>query len=181
MIEIETANEIRSSIECPASKSYTNRALLIAALADGETRLEHPLFSADTHYMKDALRKFGVSVVQEENAMAIQGSGGVLQVPGEEIFVGNAGTTMRFLTTFSALAPGTTRLTGDQRMKERPLEDLLSCLRAMGVEAVSMKNNQCPPVEIHGGKVPGGKLRLAGNKSSQYLTSVMLCAPYFQI
>ncbi len=180
MIEIEAVNNIRAVIECPPSKSYTNRALVIAALADGEVALERPLFSADTHYMQEALREFGVRVVQEEKAMVVEGSGGVLQVPGKEIYVGNAGTTMRFLTTFSALAPGTTRITGDKRMQERPLEDLLICLRDMGVNAISINDNQCPPVEIHGGKVPGGRLQIAGDKSSQYLTSVMLCAPYFQ-
>ncbi len=180
MIAIETAKDVHATIECPPSKSYTNRALVIAALADGEARLENPLFSADTHYMKEALREFGVDVVQEEDALVVQGSGGVLQAPGKEIFVGNAGTTMRFLTTFSALAPGTVRLTGDRRMRERPLEDLLHCLRAMGVKAVSVNNNQCPPIEIQGGDVPGGRLQIAGDKSSQYLTSLMLCAPYFK-
>jgi len=180
MIEIETAENISATIECPASKSYTNRALIIAALADGEVRLGNPLFSTDTHHMQNALRKYGVNVVQEEKALAVNGTGGILKVPGEEIFIGNAGTTMRFLTTFSALAPGISHITGDSRMQERPLEDLLVCLRSMGVNAHSVKNNSCPPVEVHGGDVPGGTVQLAGNKSSQYLTSVMMCAPYFK-
>ncbi len=180
MIEIRPAERIVADVECPPSKSYTNRALLIAALADGECRLENPLFSDDTKYMKEALIKFGVRVQQEEKAFIVSGTGGRLKVPEEEIFVGNAGTTMRFLTTFAALAPGTVRLTGDERMQERPISDLLECLAAMDVKAVSVKNNQCPPIEIHGGNVPGGALSLAGDKSSQYLTSVLLSAPYFK-
>lgn len=180
MIEIKPSGAPCCTVQAPPSKSYTNRALVIAALADGEARLDNPLFSADTEYMKEALLKFGVDVVQEEKALAVKGTGGNLHAPAEEIFVGNAGTTMRFLTTFAALAPGTTVITGDERMQERPIEDLLVGLREMGVGAVSMKNNQCPPVEIRGGNIPGGKLKLAGDKSSQYLTSVMLCAPYFK-
>ncbi len=73
MIEIETANNISSIVECPPSKSYTNRALIIAALADGEVTLERPLFSSDTHYMQKALRKFGVSVIQSENSLTVHG------------------------------------------------------------------------------------------------------------
>lgn len=180
MIEIAPAGKPHCTVQAPPSKSYTNRALVIAALADGEVRLETPLFSADTKYMKEALLKFGVEVVQEENALLVKGTGGKLCAPEEEIFVGNAGTTMRFLTTFAALAPGTVRLTGDERMQERPIEDLLAGLREMGVDAVSIKNNRCPPVEIRGGGIPGGGLKLAGDKSSQYLTSIMLCAPYFK-
>ncbi len=180
MIEIKPSGVPCCTVQAPPSKSYTNRALVIAALADGETRLDNPLFSADTRYMKEALLKFGVDVVQEEKALAVKGTGGNLHAPAEEIFVGNAGTTMRFLTTFAALAPGTTVITGDERMQERPIEDLLVGLREMGVGAVSMKHNQCPPVEIRGGNISGGTLKLAGDKSSQYLTSVMLCAPYFK-
>ena len=86
---------------------------------------------------------------------------------------------MRFLTTFSTLAQGVTRLNGDKRMLERPIGDLLDCLKQMQVQAQSVKGNQCPPLKIHGGHVPGGEVRLAGDKSSQYLTSILLSAPYF--
>jgi len=180
MIEIHPASSISATVEIPASKSYTNRALLIAALTEGECRIENPLFSDDTHYMSQALNQFGILVKREENAFTVQGTGGRMQAPKEEIFVGNAGTTMRFLTTFSALADGVTRLTGDARMQERPIGDLIACLQQMQVEAVSVKNNQCPPLEIHGGHVPGGDIHLAGDKSSQYLTSILLSAPYFE-
>lgn len=180
MIEIQPAKRIIATVECPPSKSYTNRALLIAALAEGESRLRNPLLSDDTKHMKEALIQFGIPVTQVEGAFILTGTGGRLKVPDAEIFVGNAGTTMRFLTTFAALAPGTIRLTGDERMQQRPISDLLECLNAMGIEAASTKNNHCPPLEIHGGNVAGGDVTLAGNKSSQYLTSILLSAPYFK-
>ena len=179
-IEIRPVGRISVTVEIPASKSYTNRALLIAALADGKSRLEHPLFSDDTHYMSQALIEFGIPVQKEENAFIISGTGGKIRSPKKEIFVGNAGTTMRFLTTFSTLAQGTVHLTGDKRMQQRPIGDLLSCLEQMKIRAVSVKGNLCPPLEIHGGNVPVGEIQLAGDKSSQYLTSILLSAPYFK-
>jgi 3-phosphoshikimate 1-carboxyvinyltransferase len=179
LIKIQPAERISATIEIPASKSYTNRALLIAALANGESRLQNPLFSDDTHYMSEALIQFGIPVQKEEKAFVVSGTGGKIMSPEKEIFVGNAGTTMRFLTTFSTLAQGTVRLTGDKRMQQRPIGDLLTCLEQMKIRAVSVKGNHCPPLEIHGGNVPGGEVQLAGNKSSQYLTSILLSAPYF--
>ncbi len=180
MIEIQSLNKLKAEVDCPGSKSYTNRALLISALADGCSRLENPLFSDDTHYMSVALNLFGAKVVQENDGFSVTGTGGKLQAPGEEIFVGNAGTAMRFLTTLSALAPGTSILTGNDRMRERPILDLLDALNSLGVPARSISNNGCPPLEIKGGSVSGGKVEIAGNKSSQYLTSLLLSAPCFQ-
>jgi 3-phosphoshikimate 1-carboxyvinyltransferase len=179
-IEIRPVEHISATVEIPSSKSYTNRALLIAALAEGKSRLENPLFSDDTHFMSEALIQFGIPVQKEDTAFIISGTGGKIVAPQNEIFVGNAGTTMRFLTTFSTLAQGMVRLTGDERMQQRPIGDLLTCLKQMKILALSVKDNQCPPLEIYGGTVPGGQIRLAGNKSSQYLTSILLSAPYFQ-
>ena len=180
MKEIKPAGKIVATVACPASKSYTNRALLIAALADGVSILSNPLISDDTKYMHLALEQFGISIKQEEHAFIVSGTGGKIKCPLNEISIGLAGTTMRFLTTFSALSPGTTQLTGKQRMLERPISDLLSALNQVGVNARSLKNNGCPPIEINGGGIPGGQIKLAGSKSSQYLTSILLCAPYFK-
>lgn len=180
LIEIQPATAIRAVVEAPPSKSYTNRALIVSALAEGESRLENPLISDDTRYMRQALEQFGVAVADEARAFVVRGRGGRMTAPQTEIYVGNAGTSMRFLTTFAALADGQTRLTGDARMCERPIEDLLAGLRAMGVRAESANHNQCPPLIVTGGAVPGGALRLAADKSSQYLTSLLLCAPCFQ-
>ncbi len=180
MIEVKPLQNLQATVTVPGSKSYTNRALLIAGLTDGECRLEKPLVSDDTKYMIRALKAFGVSVQEGKDVFIVSGSGGKLSTPKEDIFIGNAGTAMRFLTTFSALAPGKTRLDGDERMRQRPLADLLDCLTQMGVKAVSANGNGCPPIDIAGGEVPGGDIQLAGDKSSQYLTSILLSAPYFK-
>ena len=181
MIEIKPIQNLRATITLPGSKSYTNRALLIAGLTNGECRLEKPLVSDDTKYMIRALKAFGIPVQEEEGAFIVSGKGGNLSTPGEDIFIGNAGTAMRFLTTFSALSSGKIRLDGDERMRERPVADLLDCLAQMGVQAVSANNNGCPPIDIAGGEGgQGGEVHLAGEKSSQYLTSILLSAPYFK-
>ena len=142
--------------------------------------MEKPLVSDDTKYMIRALNAFGISVQEEKEAFIVSGKSGMLSVPNEDIFIGNAGTAMRFLTTLSTLAPGKIRLDGDERMRERPLADLLDCLTQMGIKAISANNNGCPPIDIIGGEVPGGDVKLAGDKSSQYLTSILLSAPYFK-
>ncbi|SVE14433.1 uncharacterized protein METZ01_LOCUS467287, partial [marine metagenome] len=180
MIEIKPSGKIIATVECPSSKSYTNRALLIASLANGTSTLHNPLFSDDTKYMCLALEQFGINVKKEDHALVILGTGGHLKSPRSEISVGLAGTTMRFLTTFAALSLGTTHLTGERRMLERPIADLLDALNQMGVKARSKKNNGCPPLEISGGGILGGNIDLAGDKSSQYLTSILLSAPYFK-
>ena len=181
MIEIRPVENIQTTVTIPGSKSYTNRALLIAGLTNGECRLEKPLVSDDTKYMIRALKAFGVPVQEEQEAFIVSGKGGKLSTPDGDIFIGNAGTAMRFLTTLSALAPGKIRLDGDERMRERPVADLLDCLTLMGVHAVSRNNNGCPPIDIAGGEASkGGEVELAGEKSSQYLTSILLSAPYFK-
>ena len=180
MIEIKPIEKICGTVTIPGSKSYTNRALLISALANGVSRLKNPLLSDDTKYMIEALKGFGIQVQEEAGDLIVSGKGGQLMVPTKDIFVGNAGTTMRFLTTFSALAKGKVRLDGDERMQERPIADLLDCLMQMGVKATAAYNNDCPPLEIKGEGIPGGKVKLAGDKSSQYLTSLLLSAPYFK-
>ena len=180
LIEITPVEKVSGFIKVPGSKSYTNRALLIAALADGVSRLEKPLVSDDTKFMIQALNRFGIQVEEAPNTFIVSGKGGKLTAPTEDIFVGNAGTTMRFLTTFSALVKGKVRLDGDERMRERPLTDLLECLKQMGVRTISTYHNGCPPIDIEGEGVPGGTVKLAGDKSSQYLTSLLLSAPYFQ-
>jgi len=180
LIEIQPSEKVCGTVTVPGSKSYTNRALLIAALADGVSRLEKPLVSDDTKFMIRALKGFGIQVEEETDAFIVSGKGGKLITPDEDIFVGNAGTTMRFLTTFAALAKGKVRLDGDERMHERPLADLLDCLAQMGVKAIPAYHNGCPPIDIDGDGVPGGNVKLAGDKSSQYLTSLLLSAPYFK-
>ena len=176
MIAIRTKKYIKATIEAPPSKSYTNRALLIAALAKGKSIIKSPLFSDDTEYMISALNQFGVRTKRKSKDIIVYGTGGRLEHPKSQVFVGNAGTTMRFLTTLSCLIDGQTILTGEKRMHQRPIKDLLDALQQLGARSES--NNGFPPVKIYGGTFNGGNIKLKGNISSQYLSSILMCSPY---
>ena len=180
MIEIEPVDRgFKASVKAPPSKSYTNRALLIAALSGGETRVMNALESDDTKYMAEALRQLGVKIEKDGDVFVVSGRGGRLDVPDEPLFLGNAGTAMRFLTTACALVDsGHVILKGNERMNERPIADLLEALGSLGVSVHSIKNDGCPPVLVEGGGIGGGVTKIKGDKSSQYFTSILLCAPY---
>jgi len=174
---------VRASIVLPGSKSITNRALLLAALADGESRLRAPLHSEDTLHMATALRALGVSVEETpERDFVVPGSGGVFETPAQTLFIGNSGTTVRFLTAAACLAPlgCDVVLDGVARMRERPLRDLVGALLTLGVDAECLNGGGCPPVRVRGGGLPGGRCRLRGDVSSQFLTALLQVAPYAQ-
>lgn len=172
-IEIEpTVGPLRGTIDLPGSKSITNRALLVAALASGETKLKGCLISDDTQYMISALNKMGVKVSHLTETTLLVNSNGTLQAPEGPIFLGNAGTATRFLTAACALVKGTVVVDGDSHMRKRPIQPLLDSLSQLGVSASSTTG--CPPVTIHGeGKFSGDKVLVDGALSSQY-TSAML-------
>lgn len=174
MIEIKPVKELNAVIEAPQSRSYTNRALIMAALAEGRSVLKNVLFSDDTEHMARALNQFGINVVKEESCFLAAGKGGRIDAPKKEVFLGNSGTAMRFLTGFASLN-GKAILTGDRRMQERPIQDLLGGLTQLGVKCSS--NNGFPPVVIEG-NLKGGEARMNGEKSSQYFSSILMVAPY---
>ncbi|HEY0074884.1 MAG TPA: hypothetical protein VGB77_12330, partial [Abditibacteriaceae bacterium] len=126
---------IEEAVRVPGSKSITNRALILAALADGPSRLEGALFSDDTHYMSESLRRLGIPVRADEarEQFEIEGQGGRLLVEQAELFIGNSGTSARFLTALCSLGNGTYRLDGVERMRARPIDELLSALQNLGV------------------------------------------------
>jgi 3-phosphoshikimate 1-carboxyvinyltransferase len=166
------------TIEVPGSKSLTQRALIAAALARGESRLHGPLASEDTSYTSEALRQMGIAVRETGDSWLVQGSGGRIQAPAGDIYLGNNGTATRFLTSVAALGQGLFRITGDQRMEERPIKPLLEALQGWGVEIASLKGTGCPPLEIMAAGLRGGRTLLPEGKSSQYLSSLLLVAPY---
>ncbi len=180
MIEIKPVDRgFSAEVKAPSSKSYTNRALLIAALSGGETRVINALESDDTKYMAEALRQLGIKVDKDGATFTVFGKGGRFDIPDEPLFLGNAGTAMRFLTTACALVDsGHIILKGNERMNERPIADLLEALKPLGVSAHSIKNDGCPPVLVEGGGIAGSITKIKGDKSSQYFTSILLCAPY---
>lgn len=179
--EINPKLKINAEVEIPGSKSYTNRALLISALADGNSELSNVLFSDDTKFMIEALKKFGVAIERRGKTLEIKPKKN-LYYDGK-IFVGNAGTAMRFLTGFCALGFGAVELCGSERMNQRPIGDLVSALNNLieGVietKSINAAGERCPPVLIKSKKFNGGKTRLKGNTSSQYLSSILMVAPY---
>lgn len=175
------AGPVRATVRLPGSKSITNRALLLAALADGASLLQDPLHSDDTFYMAECLRELGVEVEKTNGGdFRLTGTGGALAAPAKPLFVGNSGTTVRFLTAAACLTPpgADVVLDGVPRMRERPIRDLLGALLSLGVEAESINGHGCPPVRVRGGGLPGGPCRLRGDVSSQFLSALLQVAPY---
>ena len=172
---------VNASVRLPGSKSITNRALLLAALADGESRLLAPLHSEDTFYMASALRELGVGIEETaERDFVVTGRGGTFDTPQKTLMIGNSGTTVRFLTAAACLAPAGSDVTldGIARMRERPIRDLVGALLTLGVDAECLNGHGCPPVRVRGGGMKGGKCRLRGDVSSQFLTALLQAAPY---
>jgi 3-phosphoshikimate 1-carboxyvinyltransferase len=141
---------VNAIVPVPGSKSITNRALLIAGLAKGQSLLRGMLFSDDTRYMAEALIGLGLEVELDERAETAQVTGGDGSFPNTsaDLFVGNSGTTMRFLTAALAVAHGSFRVDGNQRMRSRPIGPLLAALNQLGSRASSESSNDCPPVRI---------------------------------
>jgi 3-phosphoshikimate 1-carboxyvinyltransferase len=171
---------LNASVRVPGSKSLTNRALLIAALADGRTTLTNALFSDDSRYFAQALSALGFEVQTDASAgtISVGGQGGHIPAHSAELFVGNAGTAARFLTALLTLGHGSYVLDGSARMRERPLADLLDALRQLGAQVAS--DTGCPPVRVAATGLTGGRARVAGDVSSQYLSGLLLIAPYAQ-
>ena len=178
MKEIKPLDKVDVTVRVPGSKSITQRALIAAALADGESTLRGPLASEDTHYTATALRAMGMTVDEEADCWRVRGSGGRITAPAGEIFLGNNGTATRFLTSVAALGHGEFRITGEKRMEERPIQPLMTALAGWGVEIESIKGTGCPPLAIRARGIRGGRTLLPEGKSSQYLSSLLLVAPY---
>ena len=182
MIEIQPIrNPIDTTIEVPGSKSYTNRALLVAALARGSSTITGALFSDDTHYMCNALQKLGIEIDADEKQarFEVHGNGGDIPVSSAELYIGNSGTTSRSLTAYVSLGRGKFVIDGDAPMRHgRPIADLLDALTQIGVSARSQFDNGHLPVIIEANGLEGGKTRLDVSKSSQFLTALLLIAPY---
>ena len=163
----------RLSWRVPGSKSITNRALVLAALSDGESTLSGVLSSDDTGYMRSALSSLGVEITElGPTTWRVRGGRRLLRAPRGELFVGNSGTTVRFLAALAALVPGAVTLVGDQNMAKRPIEDLVGALRALGVRVECPSG--CPPLTVFGGALPGGRVVMRGDRSSQYLSALLL-------
>jgi 3-phosphoshikimate 1-carboxyvinyltransferase len=167
-------------VTLPGSKSITNRALVIAALARGTSRLKNVLLADDTRIMLDSLRQLGIEIeVDEESRFAdVRGRAGKLDTKPAALHCGNSGTTMRFCTALVALGHGTYRLDGIARMQERPIGRLVEPLRNQGSEIVYLDQEGYPPIEIKGHGLSGGRIILESPESSQMLSALLMVAPY---
>ena len=174
------SHPLHATVRVPGSKSLTNRALLITALANGTTCLINALFSDDSKYFAEALQTLGFDIRLDEadHTMTVTGLGGRIPASKAELYIGNAGTAARFLSAFLALGHGEYVLDGDARMRERPIGDLVDALHQLGVELEA--TNNCPPVEIFAKGLPGGRTKIAGNISSQFLSALLMVSPYAQ-
>ena len=179
-IEIQPTGPLNASIRPPGSKSITNRALICAALAEGESVLTGALDSEDTGVMVAALQQLGLRVVHDvsHSSIRVAGCGGVLPNNRADLDIANSGTTIRFLTATLATCQGHFRLDGIARMRERPIADLLAALEQLGGAAVSENANGCPPVVIPASGLRGGTARIRGNISSQFLSGLLMAASY---
>lgn len=168
------------TVTLPGSKSLSNRILLLAALAEGETAVLNILDSDDIRYMVGALEALNVEmdVDWEARCIKVKGCGGKFDSDGAELFLGNAGTAMRPLTAAVAAAGrGTFVLDGVARMRERPIQDLVDGLTQLGVKASCTMGTGCPPVEVVAEGLPAGEVGLSGSVSSQYLTALLMSSP----
>lgn len=182
-VAISPVSSISAEITPPGSKSITNRALAIAALAEGDSILSGALASEDTLMMMNSLQKMNVALehAPEKAEIRIHGAGGPFSVPEgkvTDLFCGNSGTTIRFLTAMCANSRGLFRLDGVDRMRQRPLGDLLDGLRQLGVSIKSERGNDCPPVILSADGISGGTAAIHGNVSSQFLSGLLMAAPY---
>ncbi len=178
VLDLPGVRAARGTVRLPGSKSISNRILLLAAMAEGETLIRDLLISDDTERMLDALRRLGVGVEEvSPGEWRVRGAGGPFPVKDADLFLGNAGTAIRPLTAALAIMGGRYRLSGVPRMHERPIGDLVDALRAVGADIGYLGSDGFPPLEIRPGRLRPGPVRVRGDVSSQFLTGLLLALP----
>ncbi len=162
-------------VNIPGSKSISHRVLICASLANGESHIKNLLKSEDINYTLLALSKMGAGIKESQKGIVeVKGFNGKPQHFSDPIYLGNSGTSMRFLAGVAALGNSRYVLTGDKRMQQRPMGDLLNALAMLDISAESEQGNSAPPITIKGNKKKGGKLSLDCSRSSQYLSSLLM-------
>ena len=179
-LTLSPIQKISGSVVLPGSKSLSNRILLLSMLAEGKTEIQNLLDSDDVRRMVEALEKLGIQFEEKraENLITVSGTSGIIPVKEATLMLGNAGTAIRPLTAAMTLGHGRFVLDGVQRMRERPIIDLINGLSQLGANLRCINGTDCPPVEVIADGLPGGITRLSGAISSQYLTAILLAAPY---
>lgn len=179
-LTLSPISSVNGTVNLPGSKSLSNRALLLAALANGETTIHNLLDSDDIRHMLNALTTLGVSyqLSDDKTTCVVKGNGGPINIDsGAELYLGNAGTAMRPLCAALCLGQGEFKLTGEPRMSERPIDSLVEALQTMGCDISYHDFPGFPPVTIKGTGITGGKVKIDGSVSSQFLTAFLMAAP----
>ncbi|MEH1893374.1 MAG: 3-phosphoshikimate 1-carboxyvinyltransferase [Nostoc sp.] len=173
---------VDATVEIPGSKSLTNRALLVAALGQGDSILENALFSEDSKYFAKCLEQLGIPITLNPHQAQIQvaGRGGDIPAKQADLFVGLAGTAARFISALVALGNGEYRLDGVPRMRERPMGDMLTVLQTGGATVNFEGNSGFMPYTLYSRQFAGGNFRLKANQTSQQLSALLMIAPYAQ-
>ncbi len=179
-LTLKPISKIDGEINLPGSKSLSNRALLLAALAQGTTKITNLLESDDTRHMLNALKQLGIkyTLSEDKTQCTVEGNAGSISSEKvQELFLGNAGTAMRPLCAALCLGEGSYLLTGEPRMKERPIGHLVDALREAGANIMYKENEGYPPLQIEANGLNGGEVKIEGAISSQFLTALLLAAP----
>ncbi len=171
---------IGGTMSAPPSKSYTHRAIILGSLAQGETVIDNFLASDDTNHTINVCRALGVDIHSGDKKLKIVGTGGQFpaQSKAQTVFVGNSGSTIRMAASLAALAPARIIFDGEARLRERPVGDLISSLKSLGVRVRSLEKDGYPPIEVRGGRLSGGEVSVSGKESSQHISSLLMVAPY---
>ncbi|MCD7781439.1 MAG: 3-phosphoshikimate 1-carboxyvinyltransferase [Methanosphaera sp.] len=178
-LQVEKVEEIHGTIKAPASKSYSHRAFIAAALAEGRSVLKDPLYSEDTLATLEACEALGALFERYPDKCIVQGTAGYIRTPDNVIDVKNSGTSVRILSSIAAIIPRAnyTVFTGDESLRKRPMQDLIDALENLGVTIYSTQNNGTPPIIVKGG-FDGGETDINGSVSSQFISSILMAAPY---
>jgi 3-phosphoshikimate 1-carboxyvinyltransferase len=180
-ITLSPIPRIEGTLKLPGSKSLSNRALLLATLAIGRTTLHNLLDAEDVQHMLDALQSLGIPLIrsaENPSTLIIEGSGGYFPARQARCFLGNSGTSMRSLAAILCIGQGDYILEGEPRMYERPIGDLVEGLKALGADIDYLGEEGYPPLHIKSAPLKGGRISISGKTSSQYLSAVLMLAPY---
>jgi 3-phosphoshikimate 1-carboxyvinyltransferase len=178
VLELKGARGARGSVRLPGSKSISNRVLLLAALASGETEVAGLLDAEDTRVMREALARLGIALTERADRITVAGAGGAFVAKKADLFLGNAGTALRPLTAALALSGGEYSVSGVARMHERPIRDLVDALRGIGARVEYRDRQGFPPLLIHPSAIRlDGPVRVRGDVSSQFLTALLMSLP----
>lgn len=179
--KVKTAYNSCAEINIPGSKSITNRALILASLSENPVIIKNPLFSDDTVYMIEGLKTLGnnIEISSDKKTIKVRGNK-TREFGNQKIFVGNAGTVMRFLVSYIASGKGEIIVEGSSRMNERPIGELVDSMRELGAEIEYLQKEGYPPLKISAKGISKTSVHVSGKNSSQYLSSVLLSASYFE-